>query len=78
MSFLCFTTNGVLVLAFLFLILCEVTIYMFVHFHVQAENSNGTTVGTFSNFNLLCGWCTLLPFPLMSLCVPDAENTRFL
>ena len=31
-----------------------------------------TTVRTFSNFNLLCGHCTLLPFPsaLMSLCAP--------
>ena len=41
-SFLCFTTNGVLVLAFLFLILCEISIHVFVHIHVQAKNSNGT------------------------------------
>ena len=30
---------------------------------LQAKNSNGTTVRMFSNFNLLCGRCTLLPFP---------------
>ena len=30
---------------------------------VRAKNSNRTTVRTFSNFNLLCGRCTLLPFP---------------
>jgi len=40
---------------------------------VHAENSNGTTVGMFSNFYPLCGHCTLLLFPsiLMSLCAPD-------
>ena len=48
-------TNGVLVLAFLFLVLCEVSINVFVHVRVQAKNSNGTTVRTFSNFNLLRG-----------------------
>jgi len=53
-SFPCFTTNGVLVLACLSLILCEVSIHMFVHIHVQAKNSNRTTVETFSNFNLFC------------------------
>ena len=28
--------------------------------HVHAKNSNGTSVGTFSKFNLLRGRCTLL------------------
>jgi len=54
MSFLCFTTSGVLVL---------VSIHVFVQVYVQTENSNGTTVGLFSNFNLLHGRCMLLPFP---------------
>jgi len=40
---------------FSFLILCEVSIHVFVHVRVQAKNSNGTTVRTFSNFNLLRG-----------------------
>jgi len=72
-SFLCFTTNSVLVL---FLILCEVSVHMFVHVCVQAKNSNGTTVRMFSNFNLLRGRCMLLPFPsaLTSLCAPVAGN----
>ena len=39
--FLCFTINGVLVLAFLFLILCEVSVQMFAHVHIQAKNING-------------------------------------
>ena len=71
--FLCFTTNSVLVL---FLVLCEVSIHVFVHVCVQAKNSNGTTVRTFSNFNLLRGRCTLLPVPsaLMSLCAPELYN----
>ena len=30
---------------------------------VQAKNSNGTTMRMFSNFNVLRGRCTLLPFP---------------
>jgi len=62
-------SNSVLVL---FLVLCEVSVHVFVHVRVQAKNSNGTTVRTFSNFNLLCGCCTLLPFPstLTSLCAP--------
>jgi len=34
---------------------------------VQAKDSNGTTVRTFSNFNLLRGRCTLLPFPFLPL-----------
>ena len=59
-SFLCFTTNSVLVL---FLALCEVSVHVFVHVRVQAKNSNRTTVRTFSNFNLLHGRCMLLPFP---------------
>jgi len=46
-----------------FLVLCEVSIHVFVHVRVQAKNSNGTTVRTFSKFNLLHGRCTLLPFP---------------
>jgi len=40
---------------------------------VRANNSNGTTVGTFSNFNLLFDRCTLLPFPSLLtslLCTP--------
>ena len=51
-----------------------VSVHVFVHVRVQAKNSNWTTVRTFSNFNLLCGCCTLLPFPsaLTSLCAPDA------
>ena len=48
---------------------------------VRAKNSNGTTVRTFSNFNLLHGRCTLLPFPsaLTSSCAPATRastNTR--
>ena len=40
--------------------------------HVRAKNSNGTSVGTFSKFNLLRGRCTLLlSLPLLtSLCAP--------
>ena len=76
-SFLCFTTKGVLVLAFLFLVLCEVSVHVFVHVHVQTKNSNGTTVRKFSNFNLLRGRCTLLPFPstLTSLCAPASISS---
>ena len=71
-SFLCLTTNGLLVLAFLFLVLCGVSIHVFVHIRIQVQNSNGTTVRTFSNFNLLRGRCMLLPFSstLTSLCAP--------
>ena len=54
MSFLCFTTDCVLVLAFLFLILCEVSVYVFVRVCGQAKNSIGTTVGIFSNFKSFC------------------------
>jgi len=70
-----FTTDGVLVLDFLFLVLCEVSIHVFVHIRVQAKNSNGTTVRMFSNFNLLHGHCTLLPFPPAptSLCAPGSS-----
>ena len=63
MSFHCFTTNGVVVLAFLFPTPCQAFVHMFVHVCIQAKNSNGTTVGTFSNFNLMHGCCMLLPFP---------------
>ena len=44
---------------------------------VRAKNSNGTTVRTFSNFNLLHGRCTLLPFAsaLTSLCTPVLTNS---
>ena len=68
-SFLCFTTNSVLVL---FLVLCEVSVQVFVHVCIQAKKSNRTTVRVFSNFNLLCDHCTLLPFPSapMSLWAP--------
>jgi len=71
MSFLCFTTNGVLLLAFLSLILYEVSVDVFVHIRVQAKSSIRTTVGTFSNFNvhaptlsfrsyiIMCSWCSL-------------------
>ena len=45
MSFLCFTTNGILVLAFLFVNSVHV-FYMYTH---KLKNSKGTTVGTFSN-----------------------------
>ena len=48
-------TNDVLVLDFLFLILYEVCVHMFVHVCLQAKTSNGTTVGTFSDFNFF--WC---------------------
>jgi len=43
---------------------------------VRAKNSNGTTMRTFSNFNLVHGHCTLLPFPsaLTSLCTPDISQ----
>ena len=61
-SFLCFTTNSVLVL---FLVLCEVSVHVYAHIRVQAKSSNGTTVRTFSNFNLLHGRCTFLPFLLL-------------
>ena len=66
-TFFCFTTNSVLVL---FLVLCEVSVDVFVHVRVQAKNSNWTTVRAFSH--LLCHCCTLLPFPstLTSLCAP--------
>ena len=50
-------------MASLFLILCEVSVHVFVHIHVQAKKSNGTTIGMSSNFNLLRGHCMLLPFP---------------
>jgi len=42
---------------------------------VWAKDSNGTTVRTFADFNLLCGHRTLLPFPyaLTSLCAPGRE-----
>ena len=41
-----------------------------------AKNCNGTSVGTFSNFNLLHGRCMLLPFPsaLISVCAPAYHN----
>jgi len=41
-------------------------------FAYKLKNSNGTTVRTFSNFNLLRGRCMFLPFPsaLTSLCTP--------
>ena len=67
LSFLCFTS--VLVLAFLYFILCEVSVHMFVHICVQVKKSNG---GMFSKFNLLRGRCKLLTFPsaLVSLCAP--------
>jgi len=51
MSFLCFTTHGILESAFLFLILHEVSI-----------SSDRTTMGTFSNVNPLRGCCTLFLF----------------
>ena len=56
-----------------FLILCEVSVHVFVHVCIQAKNSN---VGTCSNFNLLHGCCTLLPLPsaLMSLCAPGGAE----
>jgi len=75
-SFLCFTTDCVLVLAYLFLILCEVFVRMFVQVCVQDKNSNGTTMRTFSNLNCLHSSCMLLPFPstLMSLCAPVADT----
>ena len=34
-----------------------------VHVGTRAKNSNGTIMRTFSNFNILCGHCMLLPFP---------------
>ena len=54
------------ILAFFFLILCEVSVHVFVHVCVQAKSSNGTTMETFSKFSLLHCCCTLLPFlPLL-------------
>ena len=46
--------------------------------HVRAKNSNGTSVGTFSKFNLLRGHCTLLlSLPLLtSLCAPVTMHTH--
>jgi len=43
---------------------------------VWAKNSNGTTLRTFLNFNLLHGRCMLLPFPSTptSLCAPANSN----
>ena len=72
--FSCFTPNSVLVL---FLVLCEVSIQVFVHVRVQAKNSSGTTMTTFSNFNLLRGRCTLLLFPstLTTLCATAYTRT---
>ena len=66
MSFLCFTTNGVLVLAFLFLILCGVSIHMFIHICVQAINIKGTTVG--ERFQILI-FCVVIArsFPFLPL-----------
>ena len=64
MSFLFFTTNGVLVLAFLFLILCEVPVHVFVHLCVQAIDCNKTTMEMLSNFYLLHGHYTP-SFPLL-------------
>jgi len=49
-SFLCFTTNCVLVL---FLVLCDVSVHVFVHIHIQAKNSNRTTMRTFLNCMLV-------------------------
>jgi len=62
---------------FHFLTLCEVSVHVFVHAHVQAINSKGTTVGMFSNLNLLCICCTLLPFlsALTSLCTPGLTGS---
>ena len=57
----CFTTRGVRVLFFLFLILCEVS---HVHIRVQAKNSNGTTVGTFSNLI----FCLVVAHSFSSFC----------
>jgi len=49
-----------------FLVLCGVSVHVFVHVRVQPKNSNWTTMRMFSNFNLLHGCCTLLPFlPLL-------------
>ena len=41
--------------------------------YVHAKISNEITAGMFSNFHLLHGHCTLLPFPsaLTSLCTPE-------
>ena len=61
-SFLCFTINSVLLFL---LVLCEVSVQVFLHVHVQAKNSNRTTLRAFSNFNL----CVVVAcsFPFFSL-----------
>ena len=67
-SFLCFTTNGVLVQAFLSHPLWSLCTLGCILICVGAKNGNGTTTGKFSN--ILSGRWTLLPFPsvLTSLC----------
>jgi len=73
-SFLCFTTNSVLVL---FLVLCEVSVQVFVHLRVQAKNSNGTTLRTFSNFNLCVVVARSFPFlPLLHHICASADMYR--
>jgi len=71
MSFLCFATNCVLVLAFSFSSF-EASVHVFVYVRIQAKNSNGTAMRAFLNFNLLRSHCTLLLFPstLTSFCTP--------
>ena len=46
---------------------------------MRAQNSNGTSVGTFSKFNLLRGRCTLLlSLPLLtSLCAPGPHGKLY-
>ena len=34
-SLLCFTVNGIMVLTFLFLVLCEVSVHVFVHYQCE-------------------------------------------
>ena len=58
MSFPYLATIGVFILAFS---LSSSSRHPWVSVHVRAKNSNGTTVGKFSIFNLLRGRFTLLP-----------------
>ena len=73
-SFLCFTTNGVLVVVFSFSSFVESPHTCLYTFAYKLKIVMGLyTARMFSNFYLLHDCCTLLPFPsaLMSLCTPD-------
>ena len=65
LSFLCFTTNSVLVLAFLYFILCEVSVHMFVHICVQVKKSNGGNVFKIQSFT----WSLQAPYLSFCSCI---------